>query len=73
MDTIDKSYTSVYPEKAIRFFKQYHCKENIYDDTSTVIRLLRSWKKLLELGHCLVQISGGYSLINVIKGMVSEN
>ncbi len=32
MGTIDKSYTGVYPEEAIRFFKQYHCKENIYDD-----------------------------------------
>ncbi|MBP7331383.1 MAG: hypothetical protein KBA08_03625 [Firmicutes bacterium] len=74
MDTIDKSYTSVYPEEAIRFFKQYHRKENIYDDYLngyTIIAELE--KKLLELGHCLVQISGGYSLINVIKGMVSEN
>lgn len=32
MDTIDKSYTGVYPEEAVRFFKQYHSKENIYED-----------------------------------------
>jgi GNAT superfamily N-acetyltransferase len=32
METIDRSYSVVYPAQAVRFFKQYHCKDNIYSD-----------------------------------------
>ena len=44
IDTIDKSYSGVYPEEAIDFFKQYHRKNNIYNDCLNGYTIIAEYK-----------------------------
>lgn len=44
IDTVDKSYSGVYPEEAIDFFKQYHSKDNIYNDWLNGYTIIAEYK-----------------------------
>lgn len=59
IDTIDHSYSQVYPERAVEFFKTYHSKEKILErNEKGEILIIEKDKEIIATGTVVENATG---------------